>query len=166
MIFFLFISLVSTLAISQSKIEFNLLFDTVTIGTINHGRAISNNMETKINPKSISFLVSPSFDGGVALWTSDITEISNTTWTEAGNITFGESGNSIVFRTMGVGYQLNGPNNSYGGMLCEIFNGTGNYEGAKGFMTNSFISLPSESDFYHSWMGIFLDIKSGESANH
>lgn len=80
-------------------------------------------------------------EGGMAFFESEIRIAGQNAFTEDGTITFGEEGHSIRFSTVGQGTlgPSADPKHSVGAVVLKIEGGDGQFEGATGYVTSSFL---------------------------
>ena len=79
-------------------------------------------------------------EGGKAAFESTVTFTGETTFHEAGTISFGESNHRLHFNTVGEGYigDSADPKLKHGSVMWKIEKGEGQFDGATGLITSNF----------------------------
>jgi hypothetical protein len=150
------------LSTSQEVGEFILTFNTIPIGNVNHASASEQLKQTIMGVNGISYLSSGTNEQLSAIWLSEVTGYPNGTFSEQGNITIGVTANIIFFQSRVLGTSQNGPGFSYGSISYEIIGGRGSYNGAKGWMVDTFIAFDDEPSFNINAWGWFY-VPSGQT---
>jgi hypothetical protein len=105
-----------------------------------HASANSSSFATVIGETGVSATGEAAY-GETATFESEATFTSPSSFTETGTITYGEGGHQLHFSTVGEGTigPSTEPTLQSGAVLWQIESGTGQFEGATGFITSNFI---------------------------
>ncbi|HUS08725.1 MAG TPA: hypothetical protein VMZ52_20645 [Bryobacteraceae bacterium] len=113
--------------------------------------AVSSSITSVINSGGLTGGFDPAA-AAAAIFRSEVTLKSESTFTEAGSITFGSGDHRLRFSTVGEGWLAPGPQPSIkqGTVTWKVEGGEGQFEGAAGLITSNFtLSDTGEVHDYH-----------------
>lgn len=96
-------------------------------------------------------------EGGMAFFESEVRMTAPDAFLESGTITFGESGHSFTFTTVGQGHL--GPsadaNTMAGAVIWKVESGEGQFQGSSGLITSNF-SISATGDVIDHHLGVIF----------
>jgi hypothetical protein len=101
-------------------------------------KAPSSSLTSTIGAEGLTGALAPA-PGAEATFASEVTFTSETSFQEAGTITFG-AGNSVRFSTVGSGHLAPSadPGRKHGAVMWRVNGGEGQFAGASGLITSNF----------------------------
>jgi hypothetical protein len=129
-----------------------------TAGTVlkAHTTAPSCTLTTVNGTDGVRSTLQPTLGGG-ATFESEVTFTGETSFQEAGTITFGDPQHRLYFSTVGQGYLgLSGePQGYHGAVVWKVERGEGQFAGATGLITSNFL-VSSEGEVTDNHCGVLF----------